>query len=291
MRDRSPDTPMDLPQLRFWLARLASDYEKILTERNPPLTKRQKKDHRKALASVKQTCEGNENGQGRTRVRELIAAGAISYGLSRHKPPDELIPEQLIIDFAVFALWPLVIVPKLPSNYFDDLRIVSSEPLARLVTHARLSRMTKSPMSAEDFSRALANSNVAAGVRNLLNDLADPQRGGCAFTAISIASTGTVPHGRTSPKVIAMWVLAAAGAGIIGNSADDAVTKAWDWLDNADNHTIPQGGTHAAHHSSSSSEPQDQHHPGHQDHHHQSHNNRGGDGLLNVIENIIQDLF
>lgn len=287
MRDGAPDTPMDLPQLRFWLTRLASDYEKILTEKNPPLTKRQRKDHRKALASVRQTCEGSANGQGKNRVRELIAAGAISYGLSRHRPPDELIPEQLIIDFAVFALWPLIIVPKLPESYFDDLRVISSEPLARLVTHARLSRMTKSPMTAEDFARALAGSNVAAGVRNLLNDLADPQRGGCAFTAISIAGTGTVPHGRTSPKVIAMWVLAAAGAGIIGNRADDAVTKAWDWLDNADNHAIPQDGTHATHHSSSSSGPQD-HHSGPQDHHHQS---RGGDGLLNFIDDIIRDLF
>jgi hypothetical protein len=289
MRDGLPDTPMDLPQLRFWLARLASDYEKILAEKNPPLTKRQKKDHRKALDSVKQTCDGNANGQGKSRVRELIAAGAISYGLSRHQPPDEPIPEQLIVDFAVFALWPLIVVPELPETYFDDLRTISSEPLARLVAHARLSRMTKSAMSAEDFSRALAGTNVARGVLNLLNDLADPQRGGCAFTAISIASTGTVPHGRPSPKVIAMWVLAAAGAGIIGNRADDAVTNAWDWLlDNADKHTVPQGGTHVGSHSSSGSGSQDHHHQSHNNH---SHNNHSGDGLLNVIDDIIQGLF
>lgn len=272
----------DLVALRLWIARLATDYERILAEQRLPLTRKESREHRRALAAAQRTCDGLVDGPGKDRIRELIAAGAARYGLAHSSLPDELLPEEVIVDFAVHALWPLIVVPKLPKNYFEDLATISSESLARLVTHARLSRTTGSVMSPQIFAKAIAGIHFAPGVLNLLNDLADPRRGASAFTAISIASTGKVPARRQSPKAIAAWILSAAAAGVVGNRTDELATKVWDWLFEAAHTATSPGSAHGPTHSSSDVNFS---------HHHGQASVTRGEGLIKVVEEFIHSLF
>jgi len=278
MEPVSHNNSRDLPQLRVLISRLAADYEQMMLARQLSLTRAEKRKHRNALRSAKNSCDGKISGAGKERIRELIAVGVSAYQPVGELPSDGLLPEQIAIDFAVSALWPLVVVPKLPKTYLDDLSQISSEPLARLVAHARIARTSGPGMGVTAFGQAIANSAFAPGVVNLLNDLADPRRGGCALAAISIANSGDMPPQRKSPKVVAAWLLSAAAAGVVGNRADDAVTNAVDWLhQSAHDSAASHGGSH---HSTSASGSGGSH-----------GNPQQGEGLARFIEEFIHSLF
>lgn len=277
MERASRNGSLDLPQLRVWIARLASDYDQTLRSGQLPLTPAEKRKYRDAIRSAGNSCEGKVGGSGKERIRELIAVGVSGFHPVGELPPDSLLPEQIAIDFAVSALWPLVIVPKLPKSYLDDLSQISSEPLARQVAHARLARTSGPGMSVEAFGRAIANSAFAPGVLNLLNDLADPRRGGCALTATSIAGSGSMPPQGKSFKIAAAWLLSAAAAGVVGNRSDDALTNALDWLhQSAHNAAASHGDGHSAS----------------ADHSGGNHGNpQRGEGAARFIEEFIHSLF
>ncbi len=287
----SQTVPPDLPHLTMWISRIAADYERIAEAKKENLSKKEIRNYRRVLHSVGQTCAGGPSGPSKDQLRELIAAGAVSYASHGHQLPPEPVPEQLAVDLAVYSLWPIVQVPTLPNSYFKDLTEISSEPIARLVAHARLSRSSGSPMSALAFGRALTGVNFAPGLLNLLNDLADPRRGGCAFTAIMLASTGTVPERTNRVKTAALWVLMAAAAGVIGNRADDILTGLVDWLSNPTS-TSDRGTSdhHSSEHSGSYSEGG---HNAHHDHHHggSHHQGQGGEGLARIVEDFIDGIF
>jgi hypothetical protein len=271
---------LDLPQLRVWIARLASDYEQVLRSGQLPLTSTEKRKYRDAIRSAANSCEGKVSGSGKGRIRELIAVGVSGFYPIGELPPNSLLPEQIAIDFAVSALWPLVIVPKLPKSYLDDLSQISSEPLARQVAHARLARTSGPGMSVDAFGRAIANSAFAPGVLNLLNDLADPRRGGCALTAASIAGSGNKPPQEKPFKIAAAWLLSAAAAGVVGNRADDALTNTLDWLhQSAHNSATSHGDGHSAS-------------GNHSGGNHGNHGNRqSGEGAARFIEEFIHSFF
>lgn len=270
--------PPDLSQLRVWISRLAADYEQVTRAGQLPVTRAEKRKHRNALRSARNSCDGKVSGPGKERIRELIAVGVSRYQPVSGLPPDGLLPEQIAIDFAVSALWPLVVVPKLPKSYLDDLSQISSEPLARLVAHARIARTSGPGMSVGAFGRAVTNSAFAPGVLNLLNDLADPRRGGCALTAASIANSGSIPPHKKSPKVVAAWLLSAAAAGVVGNRADDALTNTVDWLHQSAHDSASSHGD--GHHSASGSGASSSH-----------SNPQHGEGLARLVEEFIHSLF
>lgn len=278
MGHASRSDSLDLPQLRVWISRLAADYEQMIRSGEVALTRAEKKKHRQALRSAESSCEGKVGGAGKERLRELIAVGVAKYQPVVGLPPDSLLPKQIAVDFAVSALWPLVVVPKLPKSYLDDLSQISSEPLARLVAHARIARATGPGMGVKAFGEAIANSSFASGVLNLLNDLADPRRGGCALTAVSIANSGSIPPHRKSPKVVAAWLLGAAAAGVVGNRADDALTNVVDWLGQSAHDSVASHD--AAHHSASGSGAGGGH-----------GNPQRGEGLARFLEEFIHSLF
>jgi hypothetical protein len=276
MEHVSRNDQQDLLHLRVWISQLAADYEQSSRAENLRLTRAEKRKHRNALRSARNSCDGKAGGAGKERIRELIAVGVSRYQPVSGLPPGGLLPQQIAIDFTVSALWPLVVVPKLPKSYLDDLSQITSEPLARLVAHARIARTTGPGMSVQKFGQAIANSTFASGVLNLLNDLADPRRGGCALTAVSIANSGSMPPHRKSPKVIAAWIFSAAAAGVVGNRADDALTGAIDWLhQSSGDSAVPHGDGH--HHSVSGGGSS----AGHQ----------RGDGAARFIEEFIHGLF
>ncbi len=144
--------------------------------------------------------------------------------------PSERIPKQIVIDFATFALWPLVVMPNLPKDFFKSLCDITSEPLARLVISAHQSQKMRSAISVDVFARRLAAAPLAAGILNLLGDLADPLRGGSALIAVSFAATGVRPHSQRSPKAMVVWILSSAATGIIGDKASQEWSGLWHWL-------------------------------------------------------------
>ncbi|MGW7420705.1 hypothetical protein ACWGJB_11670 [Streptomyces sp. NPDC054813] len=184
-------------------------------------------------------------------------------------------PEQVAVDFATFALWPIVEAPKLPEDWAEALQRITSEPVARIVMHARVSRHQGSPMTVMQFSRALAAVPVAAGILALLHDLNDPRRGGSALTAVSLAHNGSRPPLGSSAKTLALWTLAAAASGIVGDKADAEVTGFWDWMvaNVTDSH-------HSAGSSHSSGDGPDMSNQG------SHHKNNQGEGLVKMIENF-----
>ncbi len=230
MREGSNLIPQDLLALRLWIDRLASDYERILSEERTDLRWRERRAHRKALRSLKRTCRGGPEGSAKNRIRELIAVGIVRYGIAQAPLPQGRVPRQVIVDFTTFALWPLVITPNLTQHHFRSLAEITSQPLANLVWNARLTQGTPSTISVAAFARKLAETELAPGILNLLGDLCDPLRGGTALIAINLAATGTLPPSRRSPKAMVAWILSAAAAGIIGNRTDAEWTTLWHWL-------------------------------------------------------------
>ena len=57
----------------------------------------------------------------------------------------------------------------------------------------------------------------APGIRNLLNELADPRRAGCALTGMAIA-THHAPRREATQKRVAKWALLAAIGAVAGQS-------------------------------------------------------------------------
>ncbi|MBS2966544.1 hypothetical protein KGA66_26125 [Actinocrinis puniceicyclus] len=218
------------------------NYERYLVEEKLSLGKREQKKLRKRLEALRQTYQGDPQGSGKDRIRELIASGVVTYGFDGSDASIEMLPEQIMVELVTYALWPVIIAPKLPGSWFEDLQEISSSQLATLVTHARLSRTTGSGMSVQTFERAVATVQFASGLLNLFEDLNDPHRGGPALTAVVLADSGSIPPKHASPKAIVLWTLSAAAAGVIGNRADAALGAAWDWLvDNGTSNTASHG--------------------------------------------------
>jgi hypothetical protein len=125
--DPLPD-PLGLPQLRLWIAQMISSYEAVVANRQFDCDNRDIKLYLKSLNSVRKTCDGDSRSYGKRQLRELIAMGALNYGWARTPHPEDSIPEQVVIDFAVFALWPVVISPKLPGSWYSKLIDMTSPP-------------------------------------------------------------------------------------------------------------------------------------------------------------------
>jgi hypothetical protein len=85
----SSDTPPDLASLRLAVGSLAADYDRALEEKAQSLSKKQRKEYRKRLDSLRRTCAGSPNSSSKDQLRELMAAGAMSYGLNGRQLPAE----------------------------------------------------------------------------------------------------------------------------------------------------------------------------------------------------------
>ena len=75
-------------------------------------------------------------------------------------------------------------------------------------------------MSPSEFGQAMTEVSYAPGIRNLLDELADPRGAGCALAAMAIARTRYAPRRGASQKRVAKWaLLAATGVGIDSTTA------------------------------------------------------------------------
>jgi hypothetical protein len=262
----------DLANLRLWVQRMSQDYEHVLVNANVNRIDRWR--YRREFKAMRRTLDGSPVGSGKACLRRLLASGAVSYGDGIvGAMPREVLPEALMLDFLAHCLWPVIVTPKLPATWFDDLQELTSPPVARLVAQARTSKTTGGIMSFEAFTRILADNLFGFGLLNLLHDLSDPKRGGSAMMAVAIAArTKRPPIGRS--KTLLVWLCGATATGVIGNRTDALAVDGWDWL---------VGNTHSNSGQGGSSDTSHDHDPlGHG-----SHNaHKSSEGLAQIIHNI-----
>jgi hypothetical protein len=204
-------TPLDLPRLRPWIGHLIENYDALVSRGDIGYSQREIGLYREALMSIGRACDGDFKRPVKARIRELLALGAASYALPAGAPPTQSLTGQQVIDFGVCCLWPLATVPDLPGTWLDSfLDITHSAGLASLVVQARYRSRISEAMSPSEFGQAMTEVSYAPGIRNLLDELADPRGAGCALAAMAIARTRYAPRRGASQKRVAKWALLAA---------------------------------------------------------------------------------
>lgn len=226
-----PPGPAEIVAFRGWLGTLVRRYDEQALRLQ--LRSREKKRHRKRILSVVSASEGSLDGSGKDCLRGLLASGIAYYSGLAENLPENVQPEEILFDIATLALWPVVLAPKLPGRWFEHLAELSSPRVARVVSYARLSRTSGVQLNVATFMRSLSESSVALGVRNLLDDLSDPKRGGAFLTAIAIANGTSGPPEMAKGVRLVCWIIGAAAAGVIGNRVDELAVDVWGRLEGA----------------------------------------------------------
>jgi hypothetical protein len=152
-------------------------------------------------------------------LRRLLASGVAQYLSRAGQVPAGQVPEQLLVDLLVFALWAVLEAPGLPGTWQQDLVELTSPRVATLTVAARNDKDAGHPVPVEEFTRVLSARPVGPALHNLLDDLSEPHRGGSALTALAVAAGLPAPPGRGGAKGTATWmiaVLAGATAGGVG---------------------------------------------------------------------------
>ncbi|MFI1360630.1 hypothetical protein ACH4TV_44725 [Streptomyces sp. NPDC020898] len=239
--------PLALPELRLWIARLAADYRTLVKSGDGPPGRREAVGHKRQLERLAGELSGSAGrGDGKNQLRRLLTAGAVQYlGLASGVPGDPL-PEQLMVDLAVFALWPVVVAPALPDDWQDHLAELTGPRLAVLVGQARELGARGQAPAVEAFGRVLAEKPFAHGVLALLEDLADPRGGGACLTAMSLAERLPPPPQKDGAKAVLTWLLAA-GAGAAATEGPDLAERVWHWLQGTARGTSPRPGGDPGH--------------------------------------------
>ncbi|MER7015446.1 hypothetical protein ABT324_28775 [Saccharopolyspora sp. NPDC000359] len=198
--------PLALPALRSWVDRIAADYRTMVEHADD----RAGATHLRQLDLVRAELDdtGPDDEQRRDAVRRLLVTGITSYLARPSIAPDQPVPEQVLLDLIVFALWPVVTAKKLPADWQGQLAQITSPRLAALVERARADR----DPAPEGFARTVANKSFSAAMATLFDDLADPRRGGAVLTAMALAGgLPAPPVGREAGRKVAAWALALAG--------------------------------------------------------------------------------
>lgn len=133
-------------------------------------------------------------------IRHLAIAGVVEYLCYASAAPTAPLPEQVMLDTDVFALWPIVTAKSLPKAWESSLAEIGSPRLVALVGEAPPLRDAGKPVTVQGFARALAAKSFSQVITNLLSDLADPRRGGRALTALALAGDLPRPPARASVK-------------------------------------------------------------------------------------------
>ncbi|MEW2082020.1 hypothetical protein [Streptomyces sp. NPDC005283] len=220
--------PLPLPDLQLWIARLAADYRALVKAGDGPSGRREAAGHGRQLDVLERELAGSAGRRnGKDPLRRLLAAGAAQYLDRASRVPTDPLPEQLMVDLAVFALWPVIEAPALPVDWQDHLAALTTPRLAVLVSQVRQLGIRGKAVAPDAFGRALADKPFAHGVLALLEDLADPRGGGACLTAISLAGRVPPPPQKASAKAVLGWLLA---GGTVAIEGPDLAEHAWHWL-------------------------------------------------------------
>ena len=238
--------PFDLPNLRIWIDRITADYRHLLADKQLEVPEKETASQLRQLDGLRQSVnDPSARVNGKNAMRRLLAGGVAQYLSRAGQLPTGPIPEQLILDVTVFALWPVLEAPGLPSTWQQDLAELTSPRVATITATARDIATAGNRVDVETFARALSAKPVTRAVLNLFEDLGDPGSGGAALTAIALASGLPKPPQTGGAKAIATWAFGALGGAAIGVTASDIDTKVDELLD-----MNPDGSHH--HHGSGS---------------------------------------
>jgi hypothetical protein len=218
---RDDRRPLDLLALRLWVDHIAADYRAMVEDTGD----RAGVTHVRQIDLVRAGLDdsGPENERRKDAVRRLVVAGIIGYLARPGTPPDEPVPEQILLDLIVFSLWPVVTAKTLPPGWQGELAQITSPRLAALVERARDERKP----AAETFARAVAKKSFSPAMVTLFDDLADPRRGGALLTAMAIAGgLPAPPTGRREGKRVAAWALAIAAGAALAEALSDRDSRA-----------------------------------------------------------------
>ncbi len=210
---------VDLRSLRLWVDRAYHDYAQLSARHSS-------RAERRRLRVLHEAVHGRV-GKGPDSLRALMAAGVVRYR-ERLSLPDRSLPEALIVELVVEALWPVVVAARLPMDWLEDLSLITSPRLALLVNDARTLQDAGRKVDRTAMTRAIAGYNYSLGVLNLLDDLNDPRRGGSFLSAAAVATGVERPpiDPNLSPRRMLQWILAGAvSAGAAGLSASLAIKR------------------------------------------------------------------
>lgn len=204
--------PATSAELHLWVAQAVRDFRDLSTERGVHLRRRESAD---LLGTLDRTAEilAYPSHVNKHATRHLIVSGLVHHLSEYGPPPVQPIPEQVILDIAVAALWPLVTAPLLPESWSTDLMIVTSPRVTALVSEARRLMAEGRTIVHGDFSRALSSQSFAQGMANLLDDLCDPKGSGPILTALAMAGRITPPPTKANVKLMAGWLFAVVAGG------------------------------------------------------------------------------
>jgi hypothetical protein len=233
--------------LRIWIERIAADYRRALTDKQPQLNRKEVAKRLTELDELRQAVDESRAGSGdKDSLRRLLAGGIAQYLSRVRQLPNGKLPEYIIVDVAVFALWPILEAPRLPSSWQEYLAELTSPRIAAITAAARDGKEAGQAVSVEVFARFLASKPIANAMLNLFDDLGDPGGGGPALTAIAIASGLPAPPRKGDAKTVVAWVSATLGAGAAGAVAGGAGTGIDEVLGLGTDHRAVGG--HSDHH-------------------------------------------
>ncbi|MGH3914304.1 MAG: hypothetical protein ACRDTC_12995 [Pseudonocardiaceae bacterium] len=180
-------------------------------------------------------------------MRGLIATGVIQYKNSVQEIPKEALPEVLMLDLIVDALWPIVIAPEYPGSWHGALVELTSLELASFVSYARAAG--GGSMDKQTFYSGIAETSFAGGILNLLYDLSSPRGAGSYLTTVAVADGFDAPPMGSTPEKSLRWIYRGAGlvAGtvivdLMARGIEDLAGQLWYWLTEnatADGRTVP----------------------------------------------------
>jgi hypothetical protein len=208
--------PFDLPNLRLWIDRIVTDYGRLAAENPNSSTGKEAAGHLRELALLSQSVSSSpQKTKDRNALRRLLAGGIAQYLSRAGTIPDHKLPEQLLKDVAVFALWPILQATVLPSTWEEDLAEITSPRVASITAAARGMMVTGQSVDLEGFAGTLSAKPLERALFNLFEDLNDPRRGGSALTAIAVATGLPDPPRKGGAQATARWVITA----LVGTAA------------------------------------------------------------------------
>jgi hypothetical protein len=218
--DNSTVAPVDLPQLKVWLASLASDYANAIADEKPRLWKkkpREPKDRQDQVNALSLELSGLfHEAKTEDALRRLLAAGIIRYVKGSKAELADIqssVAVTIVQDIVGLALWSVVQTPDLPSDWESSLAQITSPRMAALVAQARSEGVARETAGFEAFCRTLAQRSMSRGTLNLMDDFSDPRRGGPALTALALTAQLSPPGKSQGAKKVIAWTIAAAVGG------------------------------------------------------------------------------
>jgi hypothetical protein len=217
--------PLDLAGLRIWIDRMVRDYESILAERGSQVPTRDTRNDLRHLEGLQQALTGGSSRKNGAKdlVLRLVVSGVVQFSHHAREYPRGVVPEQLVIDMATFALWPLIEASVLPDEWAEVLAEASSPLIATVVEAARSSRAHSHDVTPDRLGAVLSRYEYGPGIACLLGEMADPRRSGPLLSVMAFMSGVEEPPLLRNGHSVVYWLLGGVAAGVASDHIAEQV--------------------------------------------------------------------